>query len=71
MNVYGGVADAPVNVINGAVAFWQTEVVPEMVAVGSDVTVRWDVEDLAHGIETRFTIALSRQKLRANQKLAE
>ena len=31
-------ADAPVKVINGAVELRQTEVVPEIVAVGSEVT---------------------------------
>ena len=32
-------ADAPVNVSKGAVAFWQTAVVPEIIAVGKGFTV--------------------------------
>ena len=39
VNVYGAVDDAPVNVIRGAVEFWQTLFVPAMLAVGRGFTV--------------------------------
>jgi hypothetical protein len=37
--VKGAVPDVPVNVISGAVLFWQTDVVPLTVAVGRGLTV--------------------------------
>ena len=39
VNVYGGDAEAPVKVIRGWVAFWQTAIVPLIVPVGSGFTV--------------------------------
>ena len=33
------ILDAPVNVTRGGVAFWHTVVVPEIIAVGKDITV--------------------------------
>jgi len=51
VKVYGAEAEAPVKVIRGAVAFWQTLVVPETVAVGKGFTVMvalpdWGCEQL-------------------------
>jgi len=39
VKVYGVEAEAPVKVINGAVALLQTAIVPEMVAVGNGFTI--------------------------------
>jgi hypothetical protein len=37
--VYGAVPEAPVNVMSGEGAFWQTTVVPIIVAVGNGFTI--------------------------------
>jgi hypothetical protein len=39
VKVYGAEAEAPVKVINGGFAFWQTAVVPAILAVGKGFTV--------------------------------
>ena len=39
VKVYGAVDAAPVKVINGELAFWQSAVVPEIEAVGKGLTV--------------------------------
>ena len=45
VKVYGAVPLAPVKVTNGFVPFWQTAVVPEIVAVGNEFTVTVAVPD--------------------------
>jgi hypothetical protein len=47
VKVYGAVADAPVKVICGGVEFWQTAVVPAIVAVGKGFTVTFSTAGLA------------------------
>ena len=46
VNVYGAVASAPVNVINGCVPFLHAAVVPVIVAVGKGLIMTWTAEAL-------------------------
>jgi len=45
VKVYGAEAEAPVNVISGGAEFWQTAMVPAIVAVGKGFTVTTALPD--------------------------